>query len=360
MTEQALVELLRELVELESPSGSSGTRAVASRLVEELERLGGKAVLLDGNHLRAELPGRGEPLLLTGHVDTVWPQGTLAEMPFRVEGDHAFGPGVYDMKACLVQLAEAIRRAGPQRRALRVVLTADEERGSPSGRVPLEEAARGVAAAFVVEPPTPEGNLKTARKGLGAFTLTVSGRAAHAGTDREEGVSAIEELAYQIRALHALNDEKGGLSVNVGVVEGGTAENVVPALAEARIDVRIVHDADRVRFEQALKELRTVDPEADLRIGGGWTRPPLERSQGTAKLFARAREHGRELGLDLGEEASGGGSDGNLIAALGVPVLDGLGVEGGGAHSVNEHVDLRSLPVRAELLARLLQDPGLP
>jgi glutamate carboxypeptidase len=360
MTTQALVELLRELVELESPTGSPGTRAVASRLAEELERLGGKADVLAGNHLRAELPGSGEPLLLTGHVDTVWPEGTLEEMPFRVEGDHAFGPGVYDMKASLVELVEAIRRAGPARRGLRIVLTADEERGSPTGRVPLEKAARGVAAAFVVEPPTPDGNLKTARKGLGSFTLTVSGRAAHAGTDREEGVSAIEELAHQIRALHALNDEEGGLSVNVGVVEGGTAENVVPAFAQARIDVRIVHEADRARFEQAVKELRTVDPDADLRIDGGWTRPPLERSEGTARLFAQARAHGRRLGLDLAEKASGGGSDGNLIAALGVPVLDGLGVEGGGAHSVGEHVDLRSLPLRAELLARLLQDPGLP
>jgi glutamate carboxypeptidase len=349
---------LRELVELESPSGSPGARAVAARLAEELEGLGAATSLLEGNHLRADLPGRGAPILLSGHVDTVWPEGTLAEMPFRVAGDRAFGPGVYDMKACLVALVEAIRRAGPDRRALRVVLTADEEQGSPTGRVPLEEAARGVAAALVVEPPTPRGNLKTARKGLGSFTLTVSGRAAHAGTDREEGVSAIEELAHQIRALHALN-EAGGLSVNVGVVEGGTAENVVPARAKARIDVRIVHEADRARFEQALKRLRTVDPEAELELAGGWTRPPLARSEGTGKLFARAREYGRELGLNLDEAASGGGSDGNLLGALGIPVLDGLGVEGGGAHSADEHVDLRSLPVRAELLSRLLRDPGL-
>jgi glutamate carboxypeptidase len=359
MTERVPVELLQELVELESPSGSPGTRAVALRVAEELERLGADTELLAGNHVRAELAGRGTPLLLSGHVDTVWPEGTLAEMPFRIEGDRAFGPGVYDMKASLVELIEAVRRAGPDRRALRVVLTADEEQGSPTGRVPLEEAVRGVAAAFVVEPPAPSGNLKTARKGLGAFTLTVSGRAAHAGTDREEGVSAIEELAHQIRALHALNDEERGLTVNVGVVSGGTSENVVPAQADARIDVRIAHDADRALVERALEELQTIDPEADLELGGGWTRPPLERSEGAAKLFTRAREHGLGLGLQLGEEASGGGSDGNLIGALGVPVLDGLGVEGGGAHSVDEHVDLRSLPVRAELLARLLRDPGL-
>lgn len=359
MIEGRLVELLRELVEIESPSGSPGARAVSSRVAVELEQLGADTTLLDGNHLRADLPGEGPPLLLCGHVDTVWPPGTLAEMPFRLEDDHAYGPGVYDMKGSLVAMLEAVRRAGSDRRALRVVLTADEEQGSRTGRLPLEEAARGVAAALVVEPPTPRGNLKTARKGLGAFTLKVSGRAAHAGTDREEGVSAIEELAHQIRALHALNSEEGGLSVNVGVVEGGTAENVVPAYAEARIDVRIVHEADRARFEEALKELRTVDPEAELELGGGWTRPPLERSEGTATLFARAREHGRELGLELAEEASGGGSDANLIGALGVPVLDGLGVEGGGAHSAGEHLDLRSLPVRAELLARLLHDPGL-
>src|SRR5205823_101657 len=228
MTEPAL-ELLRELVELESPSGSAGARAVASRVALELERLGADTTLLEGNHLRAELPGHGDPLLRSGHVDTVWPEGTLGEMPFRVDGDRAYGPGVYDMKACLVSMLEAIRRAGPERRALRVVLTADEEQGSPTGRVPLEAAAQGVAAG---------------------------------------------------------------------------------------IDVRIVHPEDREWVERALAELRPVDPEAELELGGGWTRPPLEPSEATGKLFARACEHGRELGLDLAEASSGGGSDGNLIGAL--------------------------------------------
>jgi glutamate carboxypeptidase len=357
--EGRLVELLRELVEIESPSGSPGARAVSARVAAELQQLGAETSVLDGAHLRAELPGQGAPVLLSGHVDTVWPEGTLAEMPFRLEGDRAFGPGAFDMKACLVTMLEAIRRAGAGRRALRVFLTADEEQGSPTGRAPLEDAARGVAAALVVEPPTPSGNLKTRRKGLGSFTLEVSGRAAHAGTDREEGVSAIEELAHQIRALHALNDGDGGLSVNVGVVEGGTAENVVPARAAARIDVRIAHAADRDRFEEALKRLRTVDPEAELELRGGWTRPPLERSEGTARLFARACEHAQALGLELDEESSGGGSDGNLLGALGVPVLDGLGAEGAGAHSPDEHVKVASIPVRAELLSRLLRDPGV-
>ena len=326
---------------------------------EELERLGGEATLLEGGHLRAELPGQGAPLLLSGHTDTVWPEGTLAEMPFRVEGGTAFGPGAYDMKAGLAVLLEAIRRAGDARRALRVFLTADEEMGSPTGRPLLEQAAQGVAAAFVVEPPGTSGNLKTARKGLGRFRLTITGRPAHAGTSRAQGVSAIEELAHLILALHGLNDDDSGVSLNVGVVSGGTSENVVAAEAEARVDVRVATMADRERLERVLAELQPVNPDAKLELGGGWTRPPLERSEGAGKLFLRAREYGRELGLELEEESSGGGSDGNLIGALGVPVLDGLGAQGAGAHSPEEQVELASMPVRAELLARLLQDPGL-
>ena len=359
MRETAVVDLLRELVEIESPAYTPGTRAVALRLGEELERLSADITLLDGNHLRAELRGMGAPLLVSGHVDTVWPLGTLDSMPFRVEDDRAYGPGAYDMKASLVLLVEAIRRAGAGRRALSVFLTADEEVGSPTARPLLEDAARGVVAAFIVEPPGRSGDLKTARKGLGRFTLTIRGRPAHAGTQPSEGVSAIQELAHQIHALHGLNDELHGISLNVGVVSGGTSENVVAPDAEARIDVRIEHVADRRRIEDALAALEPVDPEATLELSGGWTRPPLERSKGAARLFARAREHGRELGLDLREESSGGGSDGNLIAAAGVPVLDGLGAEGLGAHSHDEHVFLSSIDVRAELLARLLRDPGL-
>jgi glutamate carboxypeptidase len=326
---------------------------------EELERFGAEVTPLDGGHLRAELSGQGRPILLSAHCDTVWPAGTLAEMPFRVEGATAYGPGAYDMKAGLVVMLEAIRLAGDDRRALRVFLTGDEEIGSRTARPLLEQAADGVAAAFVVEPPGKTGNLKTSRKGLGRFTLTVTGRASHAGTARADGVSAIEELAHQILALHALTDDDAGTSVNVGVVSGGTSENVVPAQAEARIDVRVATMADRDRLEQTLAGLRPVHPEATLELGGGWTRPPLERSEGAAKLFERARDYGRELGLELEEESSGGGSDGNLIGALGVPVLDGLGAEGAGAHSLDEHVELDSIPVRAELLSRLLQNPGL-
>ena len=354
------LELLRELVEIESPTYSAGVRRVAEVCARELQALGGETRFLEGDHLVADLGGEGAPLLLVGHTDTVWPEGTLATMPLHVEGDRAYGPGTYDMKGCLVVLVEALRLAGEdRRRAARVFLTADEEMASRTGRPHLEREAQGCAAAFVVEPPGATGNLKTARKGLGRFRLTITGRPAHAGTHRHEGVSAVEELAHQVLALHDLNDDERGVSVNVGVVRGGTSENVVAATAEADIDVRVRRHEDRERMEQALSSLAPRIEGARLELGGGWTRPPLEPTEVAQRLFERAREQGRTLGLELEAESSGGGSDGNLVAAVGVPVLDGLGAEGGGAHAPDEHVLLPSIPVRAELLARLLRDPAI-
>src|SRR5918912_1559125 len=358
MTDQSNLELLRELVEMESPTGhSEGLRAVASRVAGELEPLGGEARFL-GDHLRVDLAGEGEPLLLLGHVDTVWGVGTLVDMPFRVENGRAYGPGAYDMKAGLVVLLEAVR-ATAHRRALRIFLTADEEIGSLTGRPLIEEAAEGVAAALVLEPPTPRGNLKTARKGLARYRLVARGRAAHAGTHPDEGASAVEELAHQILVLRGLNNPRHGITVNVGVIRGGLRENVVADHAEARIDVRVTHAADVPKVERALSGLIPFVRGTRLELEGGFTRPPLERSPGGARLFEKAREHGAKLGLDLHESSSGGGSDGNLVGALGVPVLDGLGAEGGGAHARDEHVLLASLPVRARLLSQLLIEPGL-
>src|SRR5437016_2838903 len=352
-------DLFRELVEIESPTGcSEGLRAVAKRVAAELEPHGGKATFT-GDHLRVDLPGEGAPLLLLGHVDTVWEVGTLDEMPFRVENGRAYGPGAYDMKAGLVVLLEAVRGAGRRRRALRVFLTADEEIGSLTGRPLIEEAAEGVAAALVLEPPTPRGNLKTARKGLARYRLVARGRAAHAGTHLDEGASAVEELAHQILVLRGLNDPRHGITLNVGVIRGGVRENVVADHAEAWIDVRVTHSADVPKVERALSGLIPFLPGTRLELEGGFTRPPLERSPESARLFERARAHGLKLGLDLHESASGGGSDGNLVGALGVPVLDGLGAEGGGAHARDEHVLLDSIPIRASLLARLLIEPGL-
>ena len=270
------LDLLRELVETESPTYSDGVRQVAERMAHELEVLGATVEVLDRCHVRAERPGEGEPLLLLGHTDTVWPVGTLDKLPFRVDGDRAFGPGVYDMKACLVVLLEAIA-AADRARALRIFLTADEEMGSSTGRPHVERAAEGVVAAFVVEPPTAGGHLKVARKGLGRFHVTVAGRAAHPGSGQGAGVSAIEELAHQVLALQALGDAKRGVSVNVGVVSGGTKENVVADRAEAHVDVRIVHAVDREWVEQRLAALQPQLDGTSIEVGGGWTRPPLER-----------------------------------------------------------------------------------
>lgn len=360
MTGERMLELLRELVEIESPTYSDGVRAVGERMAEELRRLGGEPRFLgEQHHLRADFPGEGQPLLVLGHTDTVWERGTLARLPFRVESGRAYGPGVYDMKAGLIVIAAALAQARGGRRPVRVLLTADEEMGTRTGRLYLAEAAGGVAAAFVVEPCLPDGGLKVARKGLGRFRLTVSGRSAHAGTVPSPGVSAIEELARQIIRLHGLADDECGVSVNVGVIRGGTRENVVADHAEADIDVRIVHAPDAARLERALAALRPELDGARLELSGGWTRPPLEPTDRTRALLAAARRHGRELGIDLSDGSSGGGSDGNLVGALGVPVLDGLGPEGGGAHAESEHVLLASLPVRAKLLARLLEEPGL-
>jgi glutamate carboxypeptidase len=359
MDRSAASSLLQRLVEIESPTGSPGVVRVAELMAAELAARGATTSLLEGAHLRADLPGHGEPLALIGHTDTVWPEGTLTEMPFAVDGDLAYGPGVYDMKGCLVVLLAAIDEAGDSRRRLRVFLTADEEQGSRTAHGPLRDIVEGAAAAFVVEPPTAAGDLKTTRKGLGRFRVAIEGRAAHAGTNLRDGASAVEELAHQIIRLQAMTDHERGISVNVGVVTGGTRENVVAANAEASLDVRIVHAADLERVERALQALEPVIDGTSITVSGNWTRPPLEPTPASRRLFAKAREHGRALGLELNEASSGGGSDANLVGALGVPVLDGLGIEGGGAHAIGEHVQLNSLPVRAGLLARLLEDPGI-
>jgi len=355
----AAVLLLRRLVEIESPTGSPGVGEVAEVMAGELRARGAEATVLEGGHLRADLPGPGPTLALVGHSDTVWPEGTLAAMPFVADGDLARGPGVYDMKACLVLLLAAIDEAGSRRRALRVFITADEEQGSRSAREPLRDAVNGVAAAFVVEPPTAEGHLKTSRKGLGRFRVAVEGRPAHAGTNLLEGASAVEELAQQVIRLHALTDHERGISVNVGTISGGTAENVVAASAEAGLDVRVTHASDIEAVEGALRALEPVVAGTTITVSGMWTRPPLVPTPASRQLFAKAQEHARAIGFELNEASSGGGSDANLVSALGVPVLDGLGAEGGGAHAHDEHVRLDTLHLRARLLARLLEDPGV-
>lgn len=346
------IDLLRELIEIESPTGD--TSEIQGRMEHELRRAGA-IVERRGLHLRADVPGEEPPLLLLAHMDTVWPRGTLDRLPFRVDQGRAYGPGTYDMKGGLVVLLEALRRTGT-RHALRIVVNADEEIGSIGSRALLEEAATGALAAFVLEGPTETGHLKTSRKGIGRFRLKVHGRAAHAAAPGE-GASAIQELAHQVLRLYDLADHRG-VTVNVGVIAGGTRDNVVAAEAEATIDVRVPQLADRDRLDDGLRALRPAIEGTELELTGVWTRPPLEPSAGSASLFAAAREHGRQLGLALEERAAAGGSDGNLVGHL-VPVLDGLGAEGRGAHADDEHVLVDSLEIRADLLAALLTEPGL-
>jgi glutamate carboxypeptidase len=343
--------LLRSLVEIESPTASAGVRLVVERMAEELAALGGTCEIASGDHLRADFAGDGAPLLLVGHTDTVWPLGTLAAMPFRVDGNRVYGPGTFDMKGGLTVMVEALRqRSG--RRAVRVFLSGDEERGSRSARLYLQRASEGVAAAFVLEPPSKNGNPITARQGVGRFRLSIVGRRSHSGLAPKEGVSAIEELAHQILRLHQLS--ANGVLVNVGIVTGGTAENVVAGEAEARIDVRVTRPSDIARVEAALGALSPVLNGTSLSLDGGWTRPPLEPTPAAIRLFEHVRLCANELGLTLDAEAEAGGSDANLLASFGLPVLDGLGPLGHGAHAEDEHLLLDSVALRARLLARLI------
>ena len=366
------LDAIRELVVHESPSRDKSAldataRVVAGRLADAGGRVEVIANTDGGDHLIARFfEGAGgadaRPTLVLGHYDTVWPVGTLAGMPFRVEGDRAFGPGTYDMKASLVLVEfalRAIRDAGLQPgRPVEFLVTSDEEVGSPTSRALIEARARLADRVLVVEPPLADGSLKTARKGVGAYRLAIEGRAAHAGVEPEKGISAVEELARAVLALHALTDLEAGTSVNVGVVEGGTTSNVVAAQASARVDVRARTLAQARSLDAAIRALRPHHPDARLTIEGGFNRPPMERTPAVAALFGRARVIGRTLGLELGEGATGGGSDGNFTAALGAPTLDGLGVEGAGAHARHEQILLTSFPERAALLAGLLLDPG--
>jgi glutamate carboxypeptidase len=365
---EAMLARLAELVGHESPSREKGLLdSLALSLAARLERLGATVDRVGnpegGDHLTARWAAPGPagalaPVLVLGHFDTVWPQGTLAARPFRVADGRAYGPGVYDMKAglMLVEFAlEAIRARGcALRRPVVVLWTSDEEIGSPRSRGLIEDEARRAALVLVPEPPLEGGRLKTARKGVGRFRLVVKGRPAHAGVEPEKGVSAVVELAHQVLRLHALNDPEAGTSVNVGVVAGGTAENVVPAEAVASIDVRAATAAEAQRVEAAVRAAAPVLAGALVRVEGGFNRPPMPRTPQGAALFEQVRAIGRRIGLELGEGSTGGGSDGNFTAALGVPTLDGLGAIGAGAHAEDEHVVVASLPERAALLAAAL------
>ena len=348
-------QLLQRLVELESPTGDDVRMShIRSFLGAELASLGA-AVAEQGQHLSAGFgrPQPAETILLMAHMDTVWPAGTLSRMPFRVDGDLAHGPGALDMKGGIVVLLEAIRRASPLPRPVSVLLTADEEIGSPSGRPLVEQAAARARAVLVVEPPVRDGTITTQRSGLARYQLQIRGRAAHAG-HQGGGVSAVTELAHQTLALTALVDPARGVRVNVGQVAGGTGDNVVAAEAWARIDARAWTAPEQAQLEAAIRGLRPVLDGAVVDVSGGITRPPMIRSDESAELAGRAIEIAARLGQPLAENASGGGSDGNFAAAVGAPVLDGLGPIGAGAHADDERVSLASIDQRSDLLAALI------
>lgn len=363
----AMLALLRELVELESPSlEREAAERCAARLEKAFSELGGKISRPPAGrfarHLQVDFGAENSspPVLLLGHFDTVYASGTLASMPWKVDKGRAYGPGVYDMKGGIVHMAFAISalkqaHGGRLPRPVRVLLVSDEEVGSESSRPLTEQLARDSCAALVCEPSQGrEGALKTSRKGVGDYTIRVTGRAAHAGVDFEKGASAINELARQIVSVAAFSDRKQGITVNPGVVQGGTRGNVVAAHAEVEVDVRIQHARQAARIEKKFLNLKPRDRRCTIEVTGGINRPPMERTAATVRLFALAKQAGRELGFAVKEKSTGGGSDGNFTSALGVPTLDGLGAVGEGAHAAHECIVLDEMPLRTALLAGII------
>src|SRR6184192_2261934 len=356
----AMLAALERLVVAESPSPDKARCDACADEVAALfaQRTGARATRHRrsdrGDHLELRVGAGAKPLLLLCHHDTVWPEGTLGRLPFHVQGDRVTGPGSYDMKAGIVEAAFALEHARPQRPVV-VLSTSDEEIGSTSSRALIEERAREAEAVLVLEPAASGGALKTARKGIADFVLDVEGRAAHAGVEPEKGISATEELAHQVLALKGLARPAGGTTINVGVVQGGTRPNVVAARARAEIDVRFALASEAERVVAAVQGLQPQLEGARLRIRGGIDRPPMERNPGVVRLAQLAQRLATEVGFSLSETSTGGASDGNFTAALGVPTLDGLGPDGGGAHADSEHLLVESWLQRTELLRLLIE-----
>jgi len=360
-----MLACLRQAVEIESPTTSkAGVDRMAKFFARQLKMLHATVRLLPhqtaGSCVCAEFWSdirRTKPILLLGHLDTVWPAGTLTHMPFRVRQGRAYGPGILDMKSgivCALWAVRTLQRLGIRPASpVRFFLNPDEETASVAFRKQLLAEALAARAVLVLEPAGPGGTLKIARKGVGKFRVTVHGRSAHAGVDPENGVNAISELVRQLLRIEKLAAPRRGLTLNVGVIQGGTRTNVIPETAWAVVDVRIPRLRDQSPIERKVHALKPFNPQARLEITGGINRPPMERKVSKA-LFRRARELGRELGMDLGGISTGGGSDGNFTAALGIPTLDGLGGVGSGGHARHEHIIVSELPRRAALLAALI------
>ncbi|HEX3473095.1 MAG TPA: M20 family metallopeptidase [Silvibacterium sp.] len=367
--EEQLLRLLQDLVEVESPSDN---KAAVDECVDLVARVCGE---LGGRARRHRQRGFGDllearfgqggravkPVMLLGHLDTVWPLGTLQKMPFKVEKGRVWGPGVLDMKAGVAMALTAVEYLLKERllaRPVILLLVSDEEVGSTVSRSLTEKLARACEAVYVLEPAQGlEGAYKTARKGVGGYTIHVTGKAAHSGVDFTLGHSAIAELAQQIGVVQAFTELSRGITVNVGTIRGGTRSNVVAAEAWAEVDVRIAKSGDAARIDRRFRRLRVQDRGCVLKVEGGFNRPPMERTPGTVALFRRAATLATAMGFGLQEAATGGGSDGNFTSALGIPTLDGMGAVGEGAHAVHESVVLKELAPRTALLAAMLSKP---
>lgn len=364
-----ILDSICKLVEIESPSGDfEGSHAVIDRLVATARTIPAISSLE-----RIPVPGYGEHLrlrafesksdstpstLVLGHTDTVHPRGTLSSQTVREESGRLYGPGVFDMKASCVLMLEVLRTLSAldiiPRSPVTLLLTCDEETGSLTGRRLVEAEARRATQALVLEPPAPGGQVKTARKGAGMWKVTARGVAAHAGLNPEAGASAILELARQTERFHSMNDSTCGTTFNVGLVHGGTRTNVVAADAEIELDVRFSSMKEALSVSELMNQLQPFDERIKLGVTGSINRGPLERTEGVVKLYQRARDIAARLGFELGEQSVGGASDGNFVAALDVPVLDGLGIDGGGAHAANEHIFISDIPRRGALIAGLI------
>jgi glutamate carboxypeptidase len=359
-----MLEMIAQLVQVESPTED---RAAVNRCVSLLEtwiRAAGGQGKRNRQSNAGDLlvgrfgPARGTPLMVLGHLDTVWPLGTLKKMPFRLRGGRAWGPGILDMKAGVVMALTALRllvEGNQLSQPVILLLNSDEETGSEHSRALIESLARKCAAVFVLEPAQGlAGAYKTARKGVANYRLQVHGIAAHSGVDFSQGHSAVLELGRQIERASAFTDLARGITVNAGVIGGGTRSNVVAAEAWAEFDVRIAKAADGSRVDRRFRSLRAMDRRCTLEVTGGLNRPPMERTPGTVTLFRRAATMAAGLGFQLQEAATGGGSDGNFTSALGIPTLDGMGAVGEGAHADRESILLDALAPRTALLAAMI------
>ena len=368
----AIVALIRQFVECESPSDDP---AAVNRFVDlvadtvtpyaSVKTVRGKQF---GKLLvcKMQLPGRRKSgqILALGHSDTVWPIGTLRTMPFREADGRLWGPGTLDMKSGIAFFCFAVQALRdldiPAPSQVLLQLNSDEEVGSPSSRALTEANAANSKAVLVLEPGTGlTGKLKTARKGVGDFTVTVRGRASHAGVDFSAGASAVLELAHQITRIAAFTDLARGITVNPGVISGGSRSNVIAAEAAVEVDIRVPRLRDAPRLEKKFRSLRPIDTRCTLTVEGGLNRPPLERTAGVIRLFRTAQKLARDLGVTLEESSTGGGSDGNFTGALGIPTLDGIGAVGEGAHAPHESILTARIADRTALIAKLLCGAGL-